>query len=66
MMEYVSINPKLCLHTWMLDALMLELVYNLNYICALGCWEEPILSPGVLKITMFPYMTEIVLTNILV
>ena len=65
MMGYVCINPKLYLCAWMLDTLMLDCGYTLNYVCALGCWEEPSLSLGVLKNSV-PYMTEIVPTNVLV
>ena len=39
---------------------------TLNYVCALGCWEEPNLSPGGMKRSPAPYMTEVALTNVLV
>ena len=51
MMGYISINPKLHLYTWLLETLMLGCDIDLNYVCTLGCWEEPDLSPGVLKRT---------------
>ena len=66
MIGYLSINPKLYLCTWMLDTLMLDYGLTLNYVCVLDFWEEPSLSPRVLKKNSVPYMTEIVLTNVLV
>ena len=49
MMGYISINPKLCLCAWLLNTLMLVCDIDLNYVCVLGCSEEPNLSPGVLN-----------------
>ena len=48
-MGYISINPKLCLCAWLLNTLMLVCDIDLNYVCVLGCSEEPNLSPGVLN-----------------
>ena len=52
MIGYISINPKLWLCAWLLEILMLGCDIDLNCVCVLGCWEEPKLSPGVLKRTL--------------
>ena len=51
-MGYVGISPKLCLlgGYWLHNVGTMPL--TLNYVCVLGCWEEPSLSPGVLKRTL--------------
>ena len=51
MMGYVGINPKLGLCAWIMNTCW-TMTLTLNYVCALGCWEEPSLSAGVLKRTL--------------
>ena len=66
MIGYISIDPKLCLCAWLLETLML------------GCDIEPKLclytwllgkaqfKPWGVKKYSVPYMTEVVLTNVLI
>ena len=39
---------------------------HLYYVCALGCWEEPNLKPWGIKKDCVQYMTEVVLTNVVI
>ena len=65
-MGYVSNNPKLCLFIWMLDTLMLELTLDPKLcLCAWLLGRAQFKAWGVKKNSV-PYMTEIVLTNVLV
>ena len=48
--------------TWLLEWLSIDP----NYVCALGCWEEPQFKPWGIKKDSVPYMTEVVLTNVVI
>ena len=65
-MGYVSINLKLYLCTWMLDTLMLEYDFDPKLcLCAWLLGRAQFKPWGITKKSV-TYMTEIVLTNVLV
>ena len=66
MMGYVSINPKLFMCTWLMETLMLEYGFDPKLCLCTWLLRRAQFKPWGVKKNSVPYMTEVVLTNVLI
>ena len=66
MMGYISMNPKLCLCTWLLETLMLGCDIDPKLCLCAWLLGRAQFKPWGGRKDSVPYMTEVVLTNVLI